>query len=424
MAEEKPKRKVKVVKVVKVVKKVVKKRPDGGTKRTLGGGGDNHAHHAITSPSPPPSPAPPVAPPSEPAAPPHKKQKVHHAPHSGSAPSSGASCRACTFEVDEESPFPNAKQQPREPTPAGLLELFLSNCPRGITDADIRNHYAPLGNKAITRIKWIKDQQGNFKHIGYVQFASEALAQKALKMPRPHVLDKTLKAVINFVPAEKKQVTPNVVEISGVPPEVTDDDIREWAEPCGEGSVLKVKRITHKDGSFRGLVLVQFFSASIAQQAAALPPPVFHGQTCRLRLYANTLTKDSPREIFLTKLFSEMNEQLIRNHYMWLGVGALERIRWDIGSGDSAQDVAFVRFRDEATCARALHMNPPTVNGRAAKVGLALDWKAHSQPLATPSSSGPEDGLSKRHGGAANHKRGPGHDQSTQHNGTSGAHID
>lgn len=35
----------------------------------------------------------------------------------------------------------------------------------------------------------------------------------------------------------------------------TDDDIHEWAEPCGEGSVLKIKRITHKDGSFRGCVV-------------------------------------------------------------------------------------------------------------------------------------------------------------------------
>lgn len=33
------------------------------------------------------------------------------------------------------------------------------------------------------------------------------------------------------------------------------------------------------------------------------------------------------------------------------------------------------RLRDEATCARALKMNPPTLNGLAAKVGLAVDGK-------------------------------------------------
>jgi hypothetical protein len=282
--------------------------------------------------------------------------------------------RAFTFEVrakDYNAAIEhevNHVLEPRKPT--GMLELFLRNCPAGITDNDIKKYYSSLGQGAITRIKWMRHPNGEFKHIGYVQFATEELARQALQLPAPTIKARRLSVQLNPVIDDKREVTPNVVEISGAPPG-SDEQIKEWAKPCGPGAVVKIKWLQYKDGTPRRLALVQFFSANMALMAGKLKPPCLEGHECGVKVYPDRLTPYSPTEVALSHCPDGLDDQHILNYYMWLGAGAVEKVSWLDGRKEGPHRVAFVRFKDESMCALALQLPAPAISGRAARIALA-----------------------------------------------------
>nr|WMV69924.1 putative ATP-dependent RNA helicase DDX5/DDX17 [Euglena gracilis]BDX17140.1 probable ATP-dependent RNA helicase DDX5/DDX17 C [Euglena gracilis] len=78
-----------------------------------------------------------------------------------------------------------------------LRELMLFNCPDGITEGEVANHYASLGPNTISKISFAFNkepgQEASFLGYGRVRFLTAALAEQAARLPPPEVAGQQLR---------------------------------------------------------------------------------------------------------------------------------------------------------------------------------------------------------------------------------------
>eukprot|EP01012_Entosiphon_sulcatum_P014844 TRINITY_DN1985_c0_g1_i1.p1 TRINITY_DN1985_c0_g1~~TRINITY_DN1985_c0_g1_i1.p1 ORF type:complete len:315 (-),score=63.94 TRINITY_DN1985_c0_g1_i1:34-954(-) len=113
---------------------------------------------------------------------------------------------AADSDSDEEpaKPKPQAQKRPREDGPAalpaskvqaveGVTELVLRRCPQTIKDDHVYEHVKSLGDGAVERINWVMSKEdGSFRGLGFVRFATAELAAQAAALGAPTVDGQTI----------------------------------------------------------------------------------------------------------------------------------------------------------------------------------------------------------------------------------------
>ena len=198
-----------------------------------------------------------------------------------------------------EDGSPEKKKRKREETtatepPTNKAEVILRNCDRIITDEHVREHFADLGPKAITRIMWHRrTRDGPVLGLGFVRFATQELALRAVTEFKDGLQVGQRRVVIELATPDRErrkscsEDPACEVFVGNAHWDMTDEDIYTHFADLGPDAVKRIRWSTLPNGTFRGFGFVEFKDRATAERAvqdSESAPLVKNGRKCNLEI--------------------------------------------------------------------------------------------------------------------------------------------
>jgi len=189
---------------------------------------------------------------------------------------------------DDESPKKAKTEDLSADAPAVEARVYVGNLPFSMTDDWIKEEFQSAG--AVTKTDWLSHADtGRFKGSGFITFASEAEAAKAVELNGKELEGRPMKVELA---TPRKAAPPGGFGGSGDLGEptasifcgnlswnVTEDQLKEAFSSCGEISRIKW---VEKDGEFKGICFIDFNSIEDATKAVALAGTQVAGRPLRI----------------------------------------------------------------------------------------------------------------------------------------------
>lgn len=294
-----------------------------------------------------------------------------------------------------EPPAETAAPEPNPKAAKAARTIFLRNLPKERTKEDITGHYACLGPKAVSTVRWHKTP-----HVAEVRFTEPIFAAKALRLPGPIIngvashpepfgfpADSTSlaepkpKATPSEPPKELSEYTYRMF-IGKCPDSITDAHIRAYYSSLGDDAIMKITWI-RPNGQFKGYGFVSFRDKTALTTALAMPPPEIEGR--RLTIQPSGV-KASTFQLFVGG-YGESGKTIVdaRKYYeKFLGKGCITRSRELTRKDGSPQGAGFLDFSTKELMEKA-YAAPPPVFGQYALNVQRPGEAPPPQPSGSPS---------------------------------------
>jgi len=321
--------------------------------------------------------------------PPAKKSKEEKKAAKAAKQEESAAASAAPAEV------PAAAEEP--------VRVFVANLPFSMTDDWMKEEFADAG--AVTAVDWLTHSDtGRFKGSGFLTFATKAAAEKAVTLNGKELEGRPMKVELA---TPKKAGPPGGLAGNGDPGEpsesifcgnlswsITEEGLRAAFSECGD--IAKIKWL-EKDGEFKGIAFVDFYTVEAATKAVALAGTEVAGRAMRInfskskggsaggndkgggakpgrveRPYKPAGEKpDGCVELFCGNLPWSIDEDKITKFFA--GAGAtVTGTRWlnDKESGEF-KGIGFVAFGDTADVDKAVTLGGENLDGRPIRIDYA-----------------------------------------------------
>jgi len=198
-------------------------------------------------------------------------------------------------EEDEEVSVKKAKTV-SNPSGAKGSRVWIGNLSFNIDDEGIRSAFKKVGE--ILNVDWVTDKEtGRFYGSGFLTFADEATAEKALSLDGTEVLGRPIRVQFTKERSENgggkgagkgRDSTPGeapagctTIFLGNVSQEANDDDVHQFFGDCG--TIKDIRWVNDKEtGQFKGCGFIEFDSEDGPKSAISKNGQDLKGQSVRV----------------------------------------------------------------------------------------------------------------------------------------------
>ncbi|KAL7616563.1 hypothetical protein Lser_V15G01389 [Lactuca serriola] len=273
----------------------------------------------------------------------------------------------------------------------GVANLFVKNLDPFVTDAKLEKIFGKFGR--IHSSKIAKDDNGNSKGFGFVQFDSEESANDALTALDGTTFEGKIISVAKFLKkSERKEPEFTNVYVKNLESDFTESLLREKFSEYG--NVTSAVIMSDADGKSRGFGFVNFESHNSAKKAIEAlngviigSKELFVGKAMKkseregfLKLAHKKDTKKNTSNLYVKNLAASVDEKTLEETFGAFGNVVLAKVvRYKNGISKGFGFVCFSN-QEEATKARD-SLNGKFYHGKYLNVGIALSKEECAQKL-------------------------------------------
>ena len=198
--------------------------------------------------------------------------------------------------------------------------LHLFNCPHGITDDDVKDHYGRhLGHVCVMAVRWLKNGYGNFLGQGIAAFSTAEQRARALALPGPWVRSQQVE-----VAAERKvnaEEPDRILALHDLHPSTVESDILKHYKAAGIERVIFT--MSANWAVFTGNAIALFATANAVKAALHLGPVTISG----IKSQAKIANFQGGKEV-LIRGSTHLTDEIVKEQYNSFGGNCVLSIQW------------------------------------------------------------------------------------------------
>lgn len=268
--------------------------------------------------------------------------------------------------------------------------ISLGCLPLGVDENQVKALFSSCGEVIDIKIHTSVTSQETGLCYGFVRFASPTSVWTACKLKQPMVAGQRLYVSRARQRAEdfsiwdeydeSSEVTAQSVNVYGIPPQVTEDQLKAAFEHCGEIVLARIWRVL-ATGNSLGFGFIRFASAEPVEKALAVSLTIA-GQHLRMsrpaplrpRVLDISPLKSIPRNtvqeksVFVGRLSSDVDDDRLRREFERFGKIVKALVRREPRSGKT-RGFGYVKFASPDSVELALqHDNILKIDGNSVKI--------------------------------------------------------
>ncbi|MCL7040211.1 hypothetical protein MKW94_017748 [Papaver nudicaule] len=238
--------------------------------------------------------------------------------------------------------------------------LIANNLPPSIDRSAVISFFKQAGDIVDVRLAYFED--GNFRHSGHIEFATEEAAKKAVKFHYQMLLGHQVKLKLEGTGESKTLYGKNL-------PSYTDkSDVIKFFKEAGE--IVDVRFSYDKDGAFSRSGLIEFSTEEAAKKAVNLNGQDLLG--CRVELRRQA--KENPgasKTVCVKNLSLDADESDVMDFFEEAGDIADVRFLYD--EDGTFRGIGYVEFATEEAAKEAVKLNGQELVGCRVQLGIVRE---------------------------------------------------